>query len=92
MMCGPHRGPEGPNEVRDVCPYCGCRSYRTAAEDDYRGEHVPECNVPPDHGSWCRFDMGRAITDAINADPAEVARLRRAQEEARSGRRTRWRP
>jgi len=32
-------------------------------------------------------DPGRVITDAINADPAEVARLRRARDEARVGRR-----
>ena len=33
-------------------------------------------------------DMGRIITDQINADPEEVARLLKSMEQARQGKRT----
>jgi hypothetical protein len=35
--------------------------------------------------------VGRAITTAINADPAEVKRLRQARQEAREGKTRPWR-
>jgi len=35
--------------------------------------------------------IGRAITAAINADPEEVSRLRRARQEAREGNTRPWR-
>jgi hypothetical protein len=35
--------------------------------------------------------VGHAITAAINADPAEVARLRKARQEAREGKTRPWR-
>lgn len=34
-------------------------------------------------------DMGQRITDEINSDPEEVARLRRAIEQSRAGKRRR---
>jgi hypothetical protein len=44
-------------------------------------EHAPEGSLVPDAQA-----VGRRITEEINADPAEVRRLRSARRNARAGR------
>lgn len=54
LMCGPHRGPEGPNEDLSVCPTCGSPTYELRPDGETYGDHLPDCSLPRRHQSYCQ--------------------------------------
>jgi hypothetical protein len=72
--------PKGPTDTQTAWedPWSAtARTFRELADTDTpfgRGRVLPDAST-----------IGRRITEEINADPAEVARLRRARRNARAG-------
>lgn len=58
------------------------------AEDDETAWADPWKVTQPEREAMVAEEMGRRITNEINRDPAEVARLRKARRDAREGRRS----
>jgi hypothetical protein len=52
--CGPHRGPQGPNEDMSVCPTCWSPSYQLRPPGETYGRHLPDCSLPLRHESYCQ--------------------------------------
>lgn len=54
LTCGPHRGPEGPNEDLSMCRTCGSPTYALLPDGETYGDHLPDCSLPRRHESYCQ--------------------------------------
>ena len=52
--CGPHRGPEGPNEDVAQCFKCHSMTYTMRPWGETFGPHRPDCSLPIWHESYCQ--------------------------------------